>query len=80
MICDMTVESLRDAQHRQPFIPFSIHMADGKSILVPHPDFISIHPTGRVVFVHKENGGSHLLDRMLMTQIEYTENGEQEGP
>jgi hypothetical protein len=67
----MTVEYLRDAQRKQPFLPFHIHMADGKSVFVPHPDFISIGPVGRLVFVHTETGGVHVLDRMLMTAIEY---------
>ncbi len=71
----MTLEYLREAQRKQPFVPFSIHMADGRSVPVPHPDFISIHPTGRLVFVHEEKGGSHVLDRMLMTEIAYSENG-----
>jgi hypothetical protein len=71
----MTPEYLREAQRKQPFVPFSIHMADGRSIAVPDSDFISIHPTGRLVFVHEEKGGSHVLDRMLMTEIAYSENG-----
>jgi len=49
-------------------------MADGSSFPVPHPDFISMHPTGRLVFVHDEKGGSEVLDRMLMTRIGYSEN------
>ena len=30
IVHNMTVEYLRDAQRKQPFLPFSIHMADGK--------------------------------------------------
>jgi hypothetical protein len=74
----MTLEYLRGAQRKQPFVPFSIHMTDGRSFPVPHSDFISIHPTGRLVFVHEDKGGSHVLDRMLMTEIAYSENGEPE--
>jgi hypothetical protein len=68
----MTLEYLRGAQHKQPFVPFSVHMADGSSFPVPHPDFISIHPIGRLVFVHDDKGGSQVLDRMLMTHIYYS--------
>jgi hypothetical protein len=46
-------------------------MADGSKVFVPHPDFITMQPTGRLVFVHTEKGGSHVMDRMLITQIEY---------
>jgi hypothetical protein len=54
-------------------------MADGSSFFVPHPDFITMHPTGRLVFVHDEKGGSQVLDRILMTHIAYSENGGLEG-
>jgi hypothetical protein len=51
-------------------------MADGRSFPVPHPDFISMHPTGRLVFVHEAKGGSQVLDRLLMTGIAYSgDNG-----
>jgi hypothetical protein len=71
----MTLEYLRGVQRKQPFVPFSIHITEGRSFPVPHPDIISLHPTGRLVFVHEEKGGSHVLDRMLMTEIAYSENG-----
>jgi hypothetical protein len=70
----MTLEYLCEAQRKQPFIPFSDHMADGSRVPVPHPDFISMQPNGRLVFVHPEKGGSHVLDRVLMAQIEYQHN------
>ncbi|HKP02064.1 MAG TPA: hypothetical protein VJU77_01765 [Chthoniobacterales bacterium] len=47
-------------------------MADGSSFPVPHSDFISMHPTGRLVFVHDQKGGSQVLDRLLMTHIAYS--------
>jgi hypothetical protein len=75
----MTLEYLRGAQQKQPFVPFLIHMADGSSFSVPHPDFISMHPTGRLVFVHEPKGGSQVLDRLLMTRIAYPQgNGAEE--
>ena len=75
----MTLEYLRGAQQKQPFVPFHIHMADGSSFPVPDPDFISMHPTGRLVFVHDAKGGSQVLDRLLMTRIGYKENGADNG-
>jgi hypothetical protein len=33
-----------------------------------------MHPTGRLVFVHEEKGGSQVLDRLLMTGIAYSED------
>lgn len=31
-----------------------------------------MHPTGRLVFVHDQKGGSQVLDRLLMTHIAYS--------
>ena len=44
-----TLEQVRDAMHRQPFLPFTVHLVDGRSYLVKHPDFIAIpeSPRGR---------------------------------
>jgi hypothetical protein len=36
----MTQEDLRGLIHREPFQPFRLHISDGKSLRVPHPDFI----------------------------------------
>jgi hypothetical protein len=70
----MTMEELRKAQQEQPFVPFAVHMANGRSFSVPHPDFFALHPNGRIVVVFEEGGGSHILDRTLMTEIEFKNN------
>jgi len=35
----MTKNNLRDLVHQIPFKPFHLHLADGKDLRVPHPDF-----------------------------------------
>jgi hypothetical protein len=35
----MTKNNLRDLVHQNPFKPFRLHLADGKDLRVPHPDF-----------------------------------------
>ncbi len=37
--------------HEAPFQPFTIHVADGRALHVPHPDFIAIMGNGRTAFV-----------------------------
>jgi hypothetical protein len=68
----MTVQQLRAAYRATPFRPFSIHMADGRSFPVPHPDFLSMSPTGRTVIVYQENDEFSILDLLLMTEIQMT--------
>jgi hypothetical protein len=36
----MTARDIRDFLRTMPFKPFRLHLADGKSLPVPHPDFI----------------------------------------
>lgn len=66
----MTIQQLRAAHRAAPFRPFSIHMADGRVFPVPHPDFLSMSPSGRTVIVYQEGEDFSILDLLLMTEIE----------
>ena len=37
----MTIRQVQEAMHRQPFRPFAVRLADGRSFEVKHPDFIA---------------------------------------
>jgi hypothetical protein len=56
--------------HAQPFRPFTVHLADGRSYLVRHPDFIAISTTdrGRDLTVHDDDG-PHYIDLLLVVEI-----------
>ena len=41
----MTLEAIRKVYLSQPFKPFVIHVADGRKLSVPHPEFMARHPT-----------------------------------
>jgi len=66
----MTIQQLRAAQKTAPFRPFTVHMADGRDFHVPHPDFLSMSPTGRTVIIYQENDEFSILDLPLMTEIQ----------
>lgn len=66
----MTVDKLREVLHAQPFESFTIHVADGREVPVPHPDFVSLDPKGRIVHVFRQDGRSEFIDFMLVTSIE----------
>jgi hypothetical protein len=68
----MTSQELRAALQTLPFRPFTIHMADGRSFEVRHPDFLLIGPNGRTAFVFSPSGTEFgILDVMLITEIEF---------
>jgi len=70
----MTIQQLRAAQHATPFRPFTIHMADGRTFHVPHPDFLSMSPAGRTVIIYQQDEEFSILDLLLMTEIQTTQN------
>jgi hypothetical protein len=53
-----------------PFEPFRVHMADGRSIDVPHPDFMHLSPTGRRLIVDRSDDSFEVIDVLLVTSVE----------
>jgi hypothetical protein len=61
---------IREAMHAQPFRPFTVHLVDGRTYFVKHPDFIAIptSPRGRDLTIHDDEG-PHYLDLTLVVEI-----------
>ncbi len=66
----MTIQQLRDAHRAAHFQPFTIHMPDGHALDVPHPEFLSMSPSGRTVIIYHEDDHFSILDLLLITEIE----------
>jgi hypothetical protein len=66
----MTVEQLQATQHAQPFRPYRIQMADGRSLDVHHPDFVAHSPAGRTIVVYKADETSEIVDLLLVASLE----------
>ncbi len=66
----MTIEQLRSLYNRQPFNPFTIHLADGRNISVRHRDFIMPAPSGRTVIVYQPDDSFNIIDLLLVTDLE----------
>lgn len=66
----MTIEQLRAAHRAVPFQPFTIRMADGRSFHVRHPELLMMSPTGRTAGVYLPDGVAHIIDLLLMTELE----------
>ena len=65
----MTHERIRELLHAVPFAPFSVQLASGRSLPVPHPDFVSVSPTGRTMVIHTKNDRIEIVDVMLVTNL-----------
>ena len=73
----MTLQRLKALVDRRPFSPFQIHLADGDQVEVKSPEFMWLHPTGRVVYVATgtdEQADDRIIDLLLVTQLS-TNNG-----
>jgi hypothetical protein len=66
----MTSEQFRSTMRVQPFRQFTIRMADGRSFLIEHPDFIALSPSGRTVIVFDRDDSYSILDLLLMSELE----------
>ena len=66
----MTVDQMRAAREANPFVPFTIHTANGRTHRIPHRDYVSISPTGRTVVVYQNNDACGILDLLLITEVE----------
>ena len=72
----MTKEQIRSLYNAVPFEAFRVHMANGRSVDVPHPDFMHLSPTGRRLIVDKPNDSFEVIDILLVTSVEtFPKNG-----
>ncbi len=69
----MNGQTLRDLHRAEPFRPFVMHMADGRSIEARHPEFMAVSPSGRIAVVFSPNepdDSSHYIDVLMVTDVE----------
>ena len=66
----VTLDRFREALKAQPFQPFTLHLADGRQLHVPHRDFALAPPTGRTVVIVQRDGAFEIIDLLLAVGIE----------
>jgi hypothetical protein len=69
----MTKEEIRKRLEQKPFKPFSVRLAGGEEIEVPTGDHAHLHPNGRTLFVHLDNGGTEIIDVTWVTSLRLKE-------
>ena len=65
----MTKDRLREALSARPFVPFLLHLPDGRSARVPHPEFVSYDPESKERAIHVWRAG--FVDLLRVSDIEF---------
>jgi hypothetical protein len=66
----MTIEQIRAVHQTRPFQPFTIHLADGRAVHVPHNDFLSHSPSWRTIIVYHPDDTFSIIDLLLVTELQ----------
>jgi hypothetical protein len=66
----MISNELRQLLRHSPFRPFRLHLADGRHIDVPHPDFVFVlHKEPMAIFEH-DDGRTEWINLPIVTSVE----------
>ncbi len=71
----MTIEQIRKMHQARPFQAFEIHLANGQSLPVEHPEVLAMAPPGRTVGVGLADGTIEIVDLLLVTSLKPRGNG-----
>jgi hypothetical protein len=63
-----TIEQFRESLHGAPFVPFTVRLVDGRSLVVRHPDFAATDPKGRQLTIFDDDA-MHRIDLRLVVEI-----------
>ncbi len=76
----MTADRIRSAIKAEPFRPFTLHVSDGRSFRVPHPEYVALSPQGRIVIVFEpvaqgqDESPMSILDLLHVTSVDFGEH------
>ena len=65
----MTKEEIQKRLGQVPFVAFKVRLAGGEEVDVPTADHAHLHPNGRTLFVHQDQGGTEIIDVLLVTAL-----------
>jgi hypothetical protein len=65
----MDIAGVREALHKQPFEPFVIRLADGRSLPVRHRDFVALGK--RRIVVVAEDDSTTMLEPLLIVSLDW---------
>ena len=62
----MDMAGICETLYQQPFVPLVIRWADGRSVPVPHPDFVALTPR-RAIVGAEDDAWSVIEPRLIVT-------------
>jgi len=68
------IAEIRKCLSRRPFMPFTIHSADGMALRVPTFDHAAVSPTGNRVIVFLDDDTTEFLFPLLITRVSVDES------
>lgn len=66
----MTIDQVKQVYNAEPFQPFQMHMAGGRHVSVASREFLAAAPSGRTVIVYEPDDSFHVIDLLLVTDLE----------
>ena len=69
MCLQVMTADIRKLVHAVPFVPFTIHLADGGQLLVPSVDHIAIPPGGGRIFVFGDDERYDVISSLLISRV-----------
>ncbi len=60
---------IRKLVHASPFVPFTIHLADGSQLRVSTVDHIALPPAGGRIFVFGDDERYDVISALMITRI-----------
>ncbi len=66
----MKIGILRELHETRPFVPFTITLADGRKMHVPHNEFLAFFPSGSAVMLTHSDDRFTLIDLLLVTAVD----------
>ena len=70
----MTTDGLKSFMGARPFRPFLIHLAEGRSVEVSHPEWIT-YAGGRTALVARPDESFEVIDLQLVPSLEAKAEG-----
>ena len=74
MPCFAMLQEIRDLINKIPFREFEVHLADGRKLKVPHPEFVWQPKPGVFFYFHTDRGSGERINPLLIVSVE-TQNG-----
>ena len=63
------IDQIRERYWAKSFIPFTIHLSDGRAFTVSHPESMAQGPDGRTIAVYLPDGVCHFINVALVTDV-----------